>query len=413
MKKDPYSQPCAPPLMHAPDDPKFSDHFLVIDVFILLITPHLGCGFPPGHGPDSIRQEKPSRLITEVFHRKPRQLSPCIDIRRRSRPVRLDPRPRPLRSRDIDFIVLALLVVPQAPEEGTVKALQSQSIARPHKVQQTQTVLRLLVLGRDRYAMHATLQIPVGEDGQHIGDVDRHSAFRNPNPFPGGILVLLHLEGGDRLLEKERNRAVVSVATRIEVLELLVHLSWTGAVHHVAETAVAIRLVPMTVGDLVFGELEDDGEKLKQFVPDVLVDVAVEPFDLLPVPTEYFGMVALILRQELHDVVELNVVPQTREDLNGSQWPVAIVDALFEGCSVGPAYVFRQGEEFTSDRVVTIDLVLTEAEVGDVEETFSGEYQLGTLLVGKGITYPRCAPRLSTEPRVFLYPRVYRIHQDR
>jgi hypothetical protein len=115
----------------------------------------------------------------------------------------------------------------------------------------------------------------------------------------------------------------------------------------------------MTVRDLVFGQLQDYGKKLQQLVPNVLVNVAVEALNLLPVLTEYIWVLALILRQELHDVVEFNVIPQPWENLNGSQRPVAIVNALFERCSVRLTHFLREGKEFASDRVLTIDFVLT------------------------------------------------------
>jgi hypothetical protein len=100
---------------------------------------------------------------------------------------------------------------------------------------------------------------------------------------------------------------------------------------------------------------------------NILVHMAVEFLNVLPVPLDHLGLTALRLGDEFEDVVGFQVIIQPREKLNRSK----IVVSFFEGSAELAAFFFRQIEEFFCDGELLVDLFLGEAEVGNVEEAYS------------------------------------------
>lgn len=68
------------------------------------------------------------------------------------------------------------------------------------------------------------------------------------------------LEGCDGPCKEEGQTAEVSMAARVEVLEVCVFFLHAGPVDHVAEVAVVVARVAVAVEEGVFGEFEDDGD---------------------------------------------------------------------------------------------------------------------------------------------------------
>lgn len=76
------------------------------------------------------------------------------------------------------------------------------------------------------------------------------------------------------------------------------------------------------------------------------------------------------MRDELEDVVHLYIIAAAVQELDGAQWSVSIVASGFEVRAVFELLGFRDVEKVLADGVLAVDLVLGEAEVGDVEEAY-------------------------------------------
>ena len=94
--------------------------------------------------------------------------------------------------------------------------------------------------------------------------------------------------------------------------------------------------------------------------------MALEGLDFLAVVLDDGRMIACELRGEFEDVVHFDVVAEAWEDFDGAQRPVAGVVAVFEVGAVLQFLFGGEGEEVFADGKLAVDLVLGEAEVGDV-----------------------------------------------
>jgi hypothetical protein len=104
---------------------------------------------------------------------------------------------------------------------------------------------------------------------------------------------------------------------------------------------------------------------------DILVHIAVEFLNVLPIPLDHLGLTALRLGDEFEDVVGFQIIIQPREKLNRSKRPVTVIASFFEGSAEFSAFFFGQIEEFFYDGELLVDLFLGEAEVGNIEEAYS------------------------------------------
>ena len=165
--------------------------------------------------------------------------------------------------------------------------------------------------------MHTTLQEPVGPELQRIGDIHRDAARIRLDVLPPP-LRRFDLQCGHGLREEQRQTAKIGVSARIQVLVPGVFLSTARAVYHVAQMAVAVPRVAVAVEEGALGDFEDDGDQSQELVHDVLVDVAMEALDFGPMALDHVRVRALVLRDELEDVVHLHIVAPARQDLDGA-----------------------------------------------------------------------------------------------
>lgn len=64
---------------------------------------------------------------------------------------------------------------------------------------------------------------------------------------------------------------------------------------------------------------------------NILVQMAVEFLNVLPVLLDHLGLTALRLGDEFEDVVGFQIIIQPRKKLNRSKRPVTVVVSFFEG----------------------------------------------------------------------------------
>ena len=274
---------------------------------------------------------------------------------------RLDPIPRfdPL------LRTLVFCLQTQPLEQRTINNLQVQIVRRPQKVQQPQPIKMRLIRRRRHHAMHARLQVPVRPELQHVRDVHRDAPRVRLHPLPTAVRRQ-DLQRRDRLPEQQRQRPEVRVTLRVHVLEFGVFLRRARVVDHVAEMAVRDVVVFVSVGERVFRQFQHERDEGEQFPHGVLRDVALEGLDFGAVVLDDGRVGAGELRREFEDVVHFDVVAEAREDFDGAQGPVAGVVAVFEVGAVLQLLFGGEVEEVLADGELAVDLVLGEAEVGDV-----------------------------------------------
>lgn len=102
---------------------------------------------------------------------------------------------------------------------------------------------------------------------------------------------------------------------------------------------------------------------------DVLVQVAVELFDLGVVISDHYRMGPLVLFDELEDVVALPVVAQAGILFDHAERSVAVVVSILQVGPILQFLVFGQIEYLLSDGELSVYVCLREAEVDDVEKT--------------------------------------------
>ena len=101
------------------------------------------------------------------------------------------------------------------------------------------------------------------------------------------------------------------------------------------------------------------------------MDVLCEKPDLIPVLLDQRRMVARVPLGEFGRVVDLRVVLDAVLDLADAQRLVAVVAAVFE---VGAVFDLLRGgevEDLLAQAELPVDLLLSQAEVGDVEEAWN------------------------------------------
>jgi hypothetical protein len=135
----------------------------------------------------------------------------------------------------------------------------------------------------------AALEEPVGEELQRIRHIDRDAAVVRTNPLPRAILRrITNLQRRNGLTKQEGETAKVGVALDPDIVELGVGGRVAGVVLHVPQVAVRGGLfVPVALGEVVLGKLEDNGEEDEELVDDVVMDVAGEMLNLGAVLGDY------------------------------------------------------------------------------------------------------------------------------
>ena len=167
----------------------------------------------------------------------------------------------------------------------------------------------------------------------------------------------------------------------------------------------------MAVEQKVLRKLEDNCNETKQFKHDRLVHVAMKPLNLSPVSLDDVRVRPFVLRDELEDIIHLHVITPARKDLNRPEWSVPVVAAGFEVGAVLELLSFREFEEFLTDGELTVDFLLGETEIGDVEESYRF-HVLKTMADRMEInmgTHQSDAPRPSTALPIFPFHLGYQI----
>jgi hypothetical protein len=123
--------------------------------------------------------------------------------------------------------------------------------------------MRLVSRRRDN-AVNATLQEPVGEEGEGIGNVDGDGSWVcfYPFPFTGWRTDLVqrstnadiglgptsaYLQCRDRLAEQQRHTPKIGMALHPNILQFLVDLLCAVIVLHVPKMTVTLLVVAMTL----------------------------------------------------------------------------------------------------------------------------------------------------------------------
>lgn len=154
-----------------------------------------------------------------------------------------------------------------------------------------------------------------------------------------------------------------------DVVQFGILLGRPTVILHVPEMAITLLVVPVVLEEEILGQFEDDGEEDEQLADDLEMDVSREAFDLGPVSRDDGRVVARVPSGEFGNVVDLRVVADAGLDLAGPQRLVAVVPAVLE---VGPVLEFLVHGEFKdllAQTELSIDLVLAQAKIGDVEES--------------------------------------------
>lgn len=185
------------------------------------------------------------------------------------------------------------------------------------------------------------------------------------HPFPGPIRHE-NLQCSNGLAEQQRQRPKVSMASRVDVLELGVLLRRSGAIYHVSKMAVREIIVSVAIRQVVFGQLKNDGDECQQLLDCVLCNMSLELFNLCSVLVNNFWMTAFELWKMFENVVHLNVIAQSWEKLNSAFRSVAGIVAFLKPRPVLKLLFLWQSEDLLADGELTINLVLGQAKVCDL-----------------------------------------------
>jgi hypothetical protein len=93
-------------------------------------------------------------------------------------------------------------------------------------------------------------------------------------------------------------------------------------------------VVLVSVGQIVLGKLQNNGDKDEELLYDVFCDVPLELFNLPAVLVDDSRLCAFQLRDEFEDIVHFNIISQTWEELDRAEWSVAVVVTMFQVSSV-------------------------------------------------------------------------------
>jgi hypothetical protein len=83
---------------------------------------------------------------------------------------------------------------------------------------------------------------------------------------------------------------------------------------HISQMAVALLTVPVSLEEVVFRKLQDDGEQHEQLRYDVVVDVPGELLDFRSVLVDDIWVGPLESWDELGNIVDLGIVKNTWTD---------------------------------------------------------------------------------------------------
>ena len=147
--------------------------------------------------------------------------------------------------------------------------------------------------------------------------------------------------------------------------------------------ALAHIIVLMALRERVLRHLQHNRNQDEQLLHDIFRNLALESLDLLAVLFDDVRTITVQLGQVLEHIQHLDIIRFARQDLAAALGSVAVVVTVHQVGLVLHLLLDGQGEEVLADGELPVDLVLGEAEVGDVEEA---DIVDGVLeLVGEGL----------------------------
>ena len=126
----------------------------------------------------------------------------------------------------------------------------------------------------------------------------------------------------------------------------------------------------MDLEEIILWQLQHQCKQHQQLPHDLKVNVLCKGLNFVPVLLDHGGMLALIPLGKFRRIVYFGVVFDTIFDFADAEGLVAVVAAVFE---VGTVFeFFRRGEveDLFAEGELAVDLLLAEAEVCYVEETW-------------------------------------------
>lgn len=176
--------------------------------------------------------------------------------------VVLHPLPHVLEATDRFIFLLVLRNQTQPLEHRRRSRFDIDIVARPHEVEETQSMNVILVLRRADNTVGGRFEISSRPKVQCVADITDDATVDGRNVFPLAARCL-QLETGDGLIPEQRQRAEVSVRPRPAVVDLGIICQATGVVDHVSEMILAWVIVPVSRREVVLWKFEDNGTELK------------------------------------------------------------------------------------------------------------------------------------------------------
>jgi hypothetical protein len=130
------------------------------------------------------------------------------------------------------------------------------------------------------------LDIAARQEAQRVASVDSQTTIKGFRPLPGSCLRILDLQRCHGLAEQQRQRAQVRVASDpdfvVQFPELLELVALEACVLHVPQVRLVVRLPPVQVDQVVFRQLQGNGDEVVERREHLVVEVFGKGFDLCP-----------------------------------------------------------------------------------------------------------------------------------
>lgn len=92
--------------------------------------------------------------------------------------------------------------------------------------------------------------------------------------------------------------------------------------------AVAVGIITVSIDEIIFRYFQDNRDQGHKLADNVLMYVSMEFLDLGVVGSDNVWMGPFILREELEDVVHLDIVSDSWEQFYGTDWAIAVVVSI-------------------------------------------------------------------------------------
>jgi len=147
----------------------------------------------------------------------------------------------------------------------------------------------LLVLGRDSDTVDGALDVSTRQELEGVTCVHREGSVLGFDPLPVPTIVVADLQTSHWLTVEESERSQVGVTFR-QLLETREVLGLVLEIHHIAKVVFRFFFVLVDVGEVVFGELESNGEEDEELVENLCVAIPSKGFDFFNVLFQQIGV---------------------------------------------------------------------------------------------------------------------------